>query len=76
LFSGTFFPISQLPSWLQVVAWISPLWHGVVLCRAATTGAWPPGGVLGALAHLLILLAWIGLGAMWGFRTFTRRLVS
>ena len=52
LFSGTFFPISQLPTLLQALAWISPLWHGVVLCRAATTGAWPDGGALGALAHL------------------------
>ena len=27
LFSGTFFPISQLPGWLQPVAWVTPLWH-------------------------------------------------
>ena len=29
LFSGTFFPIESLPSFLQPVAWLSPLWHGV-----------------------------------------------
>ena len=29
LFSGTFFPISQLPGWLQPFCWLSPLWHGV-----------------------------------------------
>ena len=28
LFSGTFFPISQLPWWLEVLAWVLPLWHG------------------------------------------------
>src|SRR5680860_1164719 len=33
LFSGTFFPLDQLPEWLQALAWISPLWHGVELCR-------------------------------------------
>ena len=29
LFSGTFFPISNLPPLLQPLAWLSPLWHGV-----------------------------------------------
>ena len=33
LFSGTFFPIESLPNWLQPLAWLSPLWHGVALCR-------------------------------------------
>ena len=33
LFSGTFFPISQLPTWLQPVAYATPLWHGVELTR-------------------------------------------
>ena len=31
LFGGAFYPISQLPDWLQKVAWITPLWHGVEL---------------------------------------------
>ena len=38
LFSGTFFPISELPNWLEPLALLSPLWHGVELARAATTG--------------------------------------
>lgn len=33
LFSGTFFPISQLPDWLQPVAYVTPLFHGVELVR-------------------------------------------
>ena len=33
LFSGTFFPIAQLPDWLQPVAWVVPLFHGVELVR-------------------------------------------
>jgi len=33
LFSGTFFPISQLPSWLQPVSYFTPLFHGVELVR-------------------------------------------
>ena len=34
LFSGTFFPIDQLPDWLQPVAYATPLWHGVDLARS------------------------------------------
>jgi lipooligosaccharide transport system permease protein len=33
LFSGTFFPISQLPDYLQKVAYATPLFHGVELVR-------------------------------------------
>ena len=38
LFSGTFFPITRLPDWLEPVAWLTPLWHGVALCRELCTG--------------------------------------
>lgn len=33
LFSGTFFPISQLPGWLEPVAYFTPLFHGVEAVR-------------------------------------------
>ena len=33
LFSGTFFPISQLPDWLEPVAFVTPLFHAVELTR-------------------------------------------
>lgn len=33
LFSGTFFPISQLPGFLQPIAFVTPLFHGVELVR-------------------------------------------
>lgn len=33
LFSGTFFPLSALPTWLHWIGWISPLWHGTELSR-------------------------------------------
>jgi len=33
LFSGTFFPISQLPDWIEPVAYATPLFHGVELVR-------------------------------------------
>jgi lipooligosaccharide transport system permease protein len=76
LFSGTFFPISQLPTWAQVIAWISPLWHGVVLCRAATTGQWPDGGAAAVLVHVTILCGFLAAGIAWGTRTYARKLVS
>ncbi|HKR52385.1 MAG TPA: ABC transporter permease, partial [Pseudonocardiaceae bacterium] len=47
LFSGTFFPISQLPEVIQPLAWISPLWHGTELARGAVLGTmalWPVVG--------------------------------
>jgi lipooligosaccharide transport system permease protein len=34
LFSGTFFPIDQLAGWMHPIAYATPLFHGVELCRA------------------------------------------
>jgi len=76
LFSGTFFPITQLPAVLQPLAWLSPLWHGVVLCRSATTGQLPPAGVVGLMLHVLVLCVYLGLGCQWGVRTYSRRLAT
>lgn len=72
LFSGTFFPISQLPSWMQSLAWVTPLWHGVEASRMAATGAvsW-----LALVLHLLVLCAFIGVGWVLAVMSFRRRLV-
>jgi lipooligosaccharide transport system permease protein len=72
LFSGIFFPISQLPLVLQVVAYISPLFHGVSLCRDLTLGTvhlWPD------LGHAAYLCLWVGVGYAVGRHTFAKRLV-
>jgi lipooligosaccharide transport system permease protein len=71
LFSGTFFPVSQLPAAVRPLAAVSPLWHGVELCRAAATGSFRFGPVV---AHVAVLSALVALGARWGTRTFERRL--
>lgn len=71
LFSGTFFPLDRLPSGLRPVAWATPLWHAVELCRGATTGSL---GLASGIAHAAFLVACIGLGGWWGVRSFTRRL--
>jgi lipooligosaccharide transport system permease protein len=74
LFSGTFFPVDQLPAGLQAIAWLTPLYHGVWLCRALSLG------VIGAepdlaLVHLAILLGFTLAGTLWAIRTITARLV-
>lgn len=42
LFSGTFFPLTQLPIWLQWIGWVSPLWHGTELGRVVSYGMSEP----------------------------------
>lgn len=71
LFSGTFFPLDQLPAGLRPLAWVTPLWHAVELTRGATTGSL---GVAGGLGHAAFLVACVVAGAWWGARIFTRRL--
>jgi lipooligosaccharide transport system permease protein len=70
LFSGTFFPISSLPAPLEVLAWFTPLWHGVTLCRDLTLGDVSPAD----LAHVAYLLAFIAVGLVAARFTYTRRL--
>jgi hypothetical protein len=50
LFAGVFFPVSQLPALLRPLAYASPLWHAVELCRAATLGVAPPWPVAAHVA--------------------------
>jgi lipooligosaccharide transport system permease protein len=73
LFSGTFFPVAELPSGLRPFAWLSPLWHGVELARDATTGHID---VAAGAAHVSVLAGCIALGAVLGSRAFARRLSS
>ncbi|MFE0023493.1 ABC transporter permease [Amycolatopsis sp. NPDC059021] len=72
LFSGTFFPITQLPLVLRWLAWISPLWHGTQLSRAVSVGG---VGAWAALGHLAFLLALFAVGWACAHRFFYRRLV-
>ena len=72
LFSGTFFPIEQLPGWMQPIAWVTPLWHGVEACRDVATGTVAAGPLAG---HLLVLAAYVAVGWWLAERSFARRLV-
>jgi lipooligosaccharide transport system permease protein len=71
LFSGTFFPIAQLPAFLQPLAVITPLWHGVDLCRTLALGTADAAGVLVHLTYLGTLTA---VGLFVAHRAFRRRL--
>ncbi len=76
LFSGTFFPVTRLPDWIRPVAYATPLWHGVALCRALSVGTvFASAGDAGAAAvHVGYLAALTALGVWLGGRTYRRRL--
>jgi lipooligosaccharide transport system permease protein len=71
-FSGTFFPVSGLPLPLAWLAYATPLWHGVDLCRDFTLGTFHPLRTLGHVAYLLVFVV---VGLIWAERTYTRRLL-
>ncbi|HEX7307713.1 ABC transporter permease [Lentzea sp.] len=71
LFTGAFFPVSQLPQWLLPVVWLTPSWHGIELARGLTFGTM---GVLPALGHIAYLGALVAAGVALGVKFFHRRL--
>jgi len=73
LFSGTFFPIEQLPEQIQAVAWFTPLFHGVNLARSLAIGHDLDPVVL--LIHVAVLVTVATVGTLIAFRTFRNRLV-
>ena len=73
LFSGTFFPLTQLPERVQFVAWLTPLFHGVQLVRGSILGTLEP---LPALLNLTYLLVMFGIGALLAERNLTRRMAG
>ena len=54
LFSGIFFPVTQLPAAVQAAVTLVPLYHGVALLRQLTTGMVSATIVL-HLAYLIVL---------------------
>nr|WP_245532429.1 ABC transporter permease [Acaricomes phytoseiuli] len=72
LFSGTFFPLSQLPWGLQWIGWISPLWHATELGRWLSFGYPIPGWLI--VVHLAYLVVLAGAGWALAQRMYTRRL--
>jgi lipooligosaccharide transport system permease protein len=71
LFAGTFFPISGLPEWAQVLAQCNPLYHLVQLVRDAVFGNWS----VDDLGHLAVLLGFGLLTWRLAVRWMERKLV-
>jgi lipooligosaccharide transport system permease protein len=73
LLGGAFFPLSKLPVFLQAVAWVTPLAHGVALCRGLTLGSLGPSE---ALLHTTVISAYVVAGFVLARATFLRRLAN
>jgi lipooligosaccharide transport system permease protein len=71
LFSGVFFPISQLPPVFEQIAYLTPLWHGVDLCRGLALGTATPATTL---LHVGYLSAWVVGGTVVAAVMYRRRL--
>jgi len=72
LFSGTFYPLSQMPVFLQFFGWLSPLWHATEIGRFLTYD-YPISGPM-LLMHFSVLAAMIFFGLTASFRIFAARL--
>jgi lipooligosaccharide transport system permease protein len=71
LFSGTFFPVTQLPAFIRPVAYFTPLWHGVQLSRGLALGG---TSAAGASAHVAYLLVWVAVGVAIARRAYRTKL--
>ena len=72
LFSGTFYPLTNMPIFLQWIGWISPLWHATELGRWLTYGSEISTTML--FVHFIFLNSILIFGLFASRRIFTRRL--
>ena len=72
LFSGTFYPLTNMPIFLQWIGWISPLWHATELGRWLTYGSEISTQML--IVHFVFLNSILVIGLFASRRIFTRRL--
>jgi len=70
LFSGIFFPLTELPALVQTIAWFTPLYHGVELSRGIFLQKWS----LDLLWHFCWILVVTGLNTALVLRTIHGRL--
>jgi len=68
LMSGVYFPVDQMPAWLQVAANALPLKHAIDLARPLMLGRVPDGIVL----HVVVLAVYAVAG-YWLATALTRR---
>lgn len=72
LFSGTFYPLSVYPGYLQPVVQSTPLYHSAALLRALTTGQVGAG----TLWDVAYLVAFFAIAATVAIRLMRKRLIS
>jgi lipooligosaccharide transport system permease protein len=72
LISGTFFPIEDLPRWVEIASWVNPLYHCVELVRDATVY----GFVVADLWHAAFLVAFAFLSWRLAIRQLAKRLID
>ena len=72
LFSGTFFPVSNLPSWAQPMALAFPLYHLVELTRFFALEASDTHPLISCIYLLLFFLVFGGVA----LRAMRRRLIT
>lgn len=74
LFSGTFFPLTSMPIYLQPIGWISPLWHATELGREAAFDYGISSTMV--LVHLTFLITMLITGLTLATRQFEKRLAK
>ena len=72
LFSGTFYPLTNMPIYLQWIGWISPLWHATELGRWLNYGHEISSQML--YVHFIFLNSLLLIGIIASRRIFTKRL--
>ncbi|HUJ16811.1 MAG TPA: ABC transporter permease [Nitrospirota bacterium] len=70
LFSGIFFPLDAMPHAVSRLAFFTPLYHLVNICRAFTAGN--VSGALGSMAWIIVVVAAL---APFPFRLMKRRII-
>jgi lipooligosaccharide transport system permease protein len=71
LFSGIFFPVETLPKAVAGIAWFTPLYHLVNVCRAFAAGH--AGNVIGSIVWIVVVAAAL---APVPFRLMRRRVIQ
>jgi lipooligosaccharide transport system permease protein len=73
LLAGVFFPVDQLPDAIRWIAYVTPLWHGVELSRAATLGI---ATSVPWVLHVGYLVVWLVVGYLLAAKRFSRKLTD
>lgn len=72
LFGGLYFPVSNLPPWVQWLNWLNPLFHSIEVCRSLALGNISPKLWLHVLFLIIIGLSLLPLP----LRLMKKRLLS